>query len=148
VSKMGLAGLRLGYLAGPAGWIEQIDKVRLPYNVNVLTQASATFALRHRATLDAQTDQIRRHRTELHEALAAMDGIHPYPSDANFILARTPRGQAGALFDALLARGVLIKKLDGAHPLLADCLRVTVGTADENAAFLDALADSLAGLPR
>jgi histidinol-phosphate aminotransferase len=144
VSKMGLAGLRLGYLAGPPAWLEQLDKVRLPYNINVLTQASAAFALRHRDVFDEQTRHIRADRAELFAALAAMQrdgaGIRPYPSDANFILLRTEPGRAGAIFDGLLRRGVLIKKLDGSHPLLADCLRVTVGQPGENAAFLDALA--------
>jgi histidinol-phosphate aminotransferase len=139
VSKMGLAGLRLGYLAGPAEWLTEIDKVRLPYNVNVLTQASATFALHHRAAWDEQTATIRAERTKLFDALATLDGIAAYPSEANFILVRTPPGQAGPIFQGLLERGVLIKKLDGAHPLLADCLRITVGTPHENAALLDAL---------
>jgi histidinol-phosphate aminotransferase len=144
VSKMGLAGLRLGYLAGPPAWITQIDKVRLPYNINVLTQASATFALRHRHVLDAQTESIRRERAELFAALSGIDGLQPYPSEANFILVRTPPGRAGAIFDGLLSRGVLIKKLDGSHPLLTDYLRITVGTADENAACVDALRATLA----
>jgi histidinol-phosphate aminotransferase len=144
VSKMGLAGLRLGYLAGPPEWLTQIDKVRLPYNINVLTQASAAFALRHRHRLDAQTAAIRAERGRLYDALSALAGIFPYPSDANFILARTAPGRAGAVFDGLLARGVLIKKLDGAHPLLADCLRLTVGTPDENASLLAALKQSIA----
>ncbi|MBK5931625.1 pyridoxal phosphate-dependent aminotransferase [Halochromatium salexigens] len=144
VSKMGLAGLRLGYLAGPADWIEQIDKVRLPYNINCLSQASATFALRHRDVLDAQTETIRSERDRLASALAELDGgqgrLEPFPSDANFILVRTRPGRAGALFTGLRERGLLIKHLDGSHPLLADCLRITVGTPDENAALLAALA--------
>jgi len=143
VSKMGLAGLRLGYLAGPADWIEQIDKVRLPYNINVLSQASATFALRHREVLDAQTEAIRAERARLATALAELDRgrgrLHAFPSDANFVLVRTQPGQAGALFNGLQERGILIKNLDGAHPLLADCLRITVGATDENAALVDAL---------
>jgi histidinol-phosphate aminotransferase len=143
VSKMGLAGLRLGYLAGPAGWIEQIDKVRLPYNINVLSQASATFALRHREVLDAQTEAIRAERTGLANALAELDcgrgRLHAFPSDANFILTRTQPGQADAIFNGLRERGILIKNLDRAHPMLADCLRITVGTADENAALVSAL---------
>ncbi len=144
VSKMGLAGLRLGYLAGPAGWIAQIDKVRLPYNINCLSQASATFALRHRDVLDAQTETIRAERGRLASALAELDGgqgrLKPFPSEANFLLVRTRPGQAGALFTGLREHGILIKHLDGSHPLLADCLRITVGTPDENAALLAALA--------
>lgn len=144
VSKMGLAGLRLGYLVGPRPWIEEIDKVRLPYNINVLTQASACFALRQRALLDAQTTRIRAERARLLDALRALPGVEPWPSEANFILMRSAPGRAPALFDGLRARGVLIKLLDGTHPLLADCLRVTVGTAEENAALLAALAAALA----
>ena len=143
VSKMGLAGLRLGYLAGPADWLTEVDKVRLPYNINVLTQASATFALRHRAALDEQTAAIRAERTRLFDALTELKGLTPYPSEANFILVRTPPGRAGALFQGLLDRGVLIKKLDGAHPLLADCLRITVGTPAENGVMLEALKAAL-----
>ncbi len=143
VSKMGLAGLRLGLLAGPPEWIEQIDKTRLPYNINVLTQLSAEFALRHKAVFDAQTDLIRSMRKDLMRSFSAMPAIEPYPSDANFILLRAPEGKAGAIFDSLRQQGVLIKKLDGGHPMLADCLRVTVGTDDENRAMLAAFEKAL-----
>jgi len=139
VSKMGLAGLRLGYLAGPAEWLNELDKVRLPYNINVLTQRAAELALRHKPVLDAQTGAIRAERGRLHAVLAAIDGVTPFPSEANFILLRVPHGRARVVFEGLRARGILIKSLDGAHPLLADCLRVTVGTPEENAAFLAAL---------
>jgi histidinol-phosphate aminotransferase len=143
VSKMGLAGLRLGYLAGPRDWLHEIDKIRLPYNVNVLTQISASFALKHHAIFDDQTRTIRAERERLFDALEAIDGVRPYPSEANFILARVPTGSAARIFAGIKERGVLIKNLDGAHPLLADCLRVTVGTPDENRAFLAALNASL-----
>jgi histidinol-phosphate aminotransferase len=143
VSKMGLAGLRLGYLAGPAAWVDELDKLRLPYNVNVLTQRAAELALRHKAVLDAQTAAIRAERGRLFDALAALPGVVPFPSEANFILARMPGGRAGELHVALRERGVLVKSLHGAHPLLADCLRVTVGTPEENAAFVAALAAAL-----
>ncbi|MBK1716057.1 histidinol-phosphate transaminase [Thiocystis violacea] len=141
VSKMGLAGLRLGYLVGPSAWLAEIDKVRLPYNVNVLTQASAAFALRYKAVLDEQTHAIRVERAHLFEALTHIEGLHPYPSEANFILVRAPEGRADALFAGLKERGVLIKNLHGAHPLLRDCLRVTVGTPEENAALIKAFRD-------
>lgn len=144
VSKMGLAGLRLGYLAGPREWIEQIDKTRLPYNINVLTQASAEFALRNRSVLDEQTRIIRSERERLAAALARLDGLQTYPSEANFLLTRTAPGRAGVVFEGLRRRGVLIKNLDGAHPLLADCLRLTVGRPDENDLLLAALRASLA----
>jgi len=143
VSKMGLAGLRLGYLAGPSEWLAELDKTRLPYNINVLTQASAAFALRHRSVFDAQTRRIREERGRLFAALAAIDGVHPYPSEANFILLRLTAGRAGEIFASLKEGGVLVKNLDGAHPLLADCLRVTVGRPEENGAFLGALQAAL-----
>jgi histidinol-phosphate aminotransferase len=143
VSKMGLAGLRLGYLAGPEAWLAQIDKARLPYNVNVLTQVSAAFALRYKDVLDDQTRRIREERSRLHLALSSLEGLRVYPSEANFILLRLPHGRAGDIFESLKAGGVLVKNLDGAHALLRDCLRVTVGAPQENDAFLAALASAL-----
>ncbi len=139
VSKMGLAGLRLGLLAGPAAWLDQFDKVRLPYNINVLTQASADFALGHKAVFDEQTRLIRTERERLAAAIAQLDRVEVFPSQANFLLLRTPAGKATAWFQGLRERGVLIKNLDGAHPLLTDCLRPTVGTPQENDALLKAL---------
>ena len=147
VSKMGLAGLRLGFLAGPAAWLEELDKVRLPYNINVLTQVSAEFALRHKAVFDEQTARIRAERERLARELARLPGVRVFPSQANFILLRTPPGQAGAWFKELQVRGVLIKNMHGAHPLLADCLRPTVGTPEENDALLAAFAEIVTRLP-
>ena len=144
VSKMGLAGLRLGYLAGPPGWISEIDKTRLPYNINSLTQASAAFALRHKDVLDTQTERIRHERSRLLAALSDLEDARPYPSEANFILVRMPGGKAGAVFDSLRHRGVLVKNLDGTQPLLEDCLRITVGSREENEALLTALKSALA----
>ncbi|ROR29777.1 histidinol-phosphate transaminase [Inmirania thermothiophila] len=139
VSKLGLAGLRLGLLAGDPAWIAELEKVRLPYNVNVLTQVSAEFALRHGEVFAAQTAAIRAERARLHGALAAVAGVRVWPSRANFLLFRVPAGRAGEVFEGLRTRGVLVKNLDGSHPLLADCLRVTVGRPEENDAFLAAL---------
>ena len=138
-SKMGLAGLRLGYLAGPRDWIAEIDKTRLPYNINVLTQASTAFALRHLDVLDAQTRRIREERSRLFAELSVLEGIRPYPSEANFILMRMPAGRAGEIFESLRRSGVLVKNLDGSQALLEGCLRVTVGSEEENDAFLAAL---------
>ena len=143
VSKMGLAGLRLGLLAGPAAWLDQFDKVRLPYNINVLTQASADFALSHKAVFDDQTRRISAERERLAAAIARIDGVEVYPSQANFLLLRTRAGRATAWFQGLRQRGVLIKNLDGSHPLLTDCLRPTVGTPAENDALLQALAETI-----
>jgi histidinol-phosphate aminotransferase len=139
VSKMGLAGLRLGLLAGPAAWLDEFDKVRLPYNINVLTQASAEFALSHKAVFDRQTRRIRAERERLAAAIARLKGVEVFPSQANFLLMRAPSGRAASWFQGLREHGVLIKNLDGAHPLLNDCLRPTVGTPAENDALLEAL---------
>ncbi|HUO43865.1 MAG TPA: histidinol-phosphate transaminase [Burkholderiales bacterium] len=138
VSKLGLAGLRLGLLAGRAEWLRHVDKLRLPYNVGVLTQRIAVAVLRHHAVLDEQAAAIRAARAQLLRELRRMTAVEAYDSDANFILFRV--ADANRTFDGLRARGVLIKNLHGAHPLLAECLRVTVGTAGENARFLEALA--------
>ncbi len=144
VSKMGLAGLRLGYLAGHQEWCEQFEKCRLPYNINVLTQASAAFALDHADVLRRQTEALKAERGRLADALGDRPGLTVWPSDANFITFRTPPGRAGAVHASLREQGVLIKCLDGSHPMLGDCLRVTVGTPDENTRFLGALATALA----
>ncbi|OOY81876.1 histidinol-phosphate transaminase [Solemya velum gill symbiont] len=138
VSKMGLAGLRLGLLAGPAEWIEQIDKTRLPYNINRLTQVSASFALKHKQLFDEQTNRLRVERESLLAELASIPAVKVFPSEANFILIRLEQGDASETFDAIRAQGVLIKNLSNSHPLLANCLRVTVGTQEENATFLTA----------
>ena len=143
LSKLGLAGLRLGFLCGAPAWLAEFDKVRLPYNINVLTQATAAFALTHADAWERQAAQIVAERATLAQALGALPGVRVWPSDANFILFRTARA-ADAVFAALLARGVLIKNLTRAHPQLHDCLRVTVGTPVENAAFLTALRAALA----
>ena len=143
VSKMGLAGLRLGLLVGAPAWVEEFDKVRLPYNINVLTQASAEFALRHRAVFDAQTAEIRAQRETLTEALRKLTPLQVYPSKANFLLIRVPAGRAGELFKALKEEGILIKNLSTAGGSLADCLRVTVGTPEENRALINAFSKRL-----
>jgi histidinol-phosphate aminotransferase len=143
LSKLGLAGLRLGALAGPAAWLDEIDKLRLPYNVNVLTQASAAFALDHFDRLEAQAAVIRSERERLAHELGRLEGVHVFPSAANFLLVRVPPGRARPMFDGLLSSGVLVKCLDGSHPRLADCLRLTVGTAEENTQLLDAFARQL-----
>ena len=145
VSKMGLAGLRLGWLAGDPVWIHAFDKLRLPYNINVLSQLSAEFALKHVDVLDQQTRRIRAERERLFTALVSMRGITVWPSRANFLLFRVPPGTSADIFLGLKSSGVLVKNLDGSNPSLADCLRVTVGKPEENNAFLDALRTALAG---
>jgi histidinol-phosphate aminotransferase len=139
LSKVGLAGIRLGYLAGPRAWVEQLNKVRQVDNVNVLTQAAATFVLEHLEVLEAQAARIRAERAVLADALAALPGLRVFPSHANFLLVRVP--DAPRSFARLRAQGVLVKNL---HPGLAGCLRVTVGTPEENRILLSAMKEALA----
>lgn len=140
VSKIGLAGLRFGYLAGHSDWIAQIDKVRPPYNINVLTQAALRVVLREKALLDAQAARLRADREPLAQALAALPGVTVYPSAGNFVLARFEGKLDGnAVHLALKTRKILVKNLSSAHPLLANCLRISVGAPDENTALLAAL---------
>ncbi len=138
LSKIGLAGLRLGLLAGPPPLIAELDKVRLPYNINVLTQVSAAFALEHYPTLLEQTRSIVAERARLAAALTRL-GLQAYDSSANFILFRARDGDGERIFNGLKAAGILIKNLNGSGGPLRDCLRVTVGTAEENGLFLSAL---------
>ncbi len=141
MSKFGLAGVRLGYMMGPKALIAEIDKVRPPYNISVLNYECALFALEHSDEFAAQAQQIRAQRAIVFEALAAMSGVRPFKSDANMILVRVP--DSAKAFDGLKAQGVLVKNVSKMHPLLANCLRLTVGTADENAKLLAALQPSL-----
>jgi histidinol-phosphate aminotransferase len=141
LSKVGLAGLRLGMLAGREEWIAQLDKLRLPYNVSTLTQMIANEVLKHGAVLTEQAAAIKLERARLLRELRGMPGVTAYPSDANFVLFRI--SHAERVFDGLIQRGVLIKNLHGSHRQLANCLRVTVGTPQENDAFLAALTRTL-----
>lgn len=144
VSKMGLAGLRLGMLAGLPALIQQVDKVRLPYNINVLTQQAAVAALEHVAVLDAQAAAIRAEREVMLKALSALEAVEAFPSRANFILFRLQGCDAGAVFESIRHDGVLIKNMNAQTGALKNCLRVTVGRPEENAAFLVALKKALA----
>lgn len=141
LSKFGLAGVRLGYMIGPKALVAEIDKVRPPYNISVLDYECALFALEHAEVFAAQAKDLREQRARLQQELAALPGVTPFPSEANMILARVP--DAAKTFDGLRARKVLIKNVSKMHPLLANCLRLTVGTAEENTLLLAALKDSL-----
>jgi histidinol-phosphate aminotransferase len=141
LSKFGLAGIRLGYLMGPQALIAHIDKVRPPYNVSVLNCECALFALEHEAVFAAQALEIRAQRAMLLKALAKLPGVRVFPSEANMILLRVP--DVRQTFDALKQRKILVKNVSTLHPLLANCLRLTVGTPDENRQMLAALQESL-----
>ena len=141
LSKFGLAGVRLGYIMGRRDLIEQVEKVRPPYNVSVLNIEAALFALEHAYEFARQAEVIKSERERLMAALAKMPGAKAYPSQANMILVRV--NDAAATFQALKARGILIKNVAGMHRLLANCIRLTVGLPSENDALIAALADIL-----
>jgi len=141
-SKLGWAGLRLGYLLGDAENIGHLNKVRMPYNINALTQTSAAFLLDHFAVFEQQAAAICAERERVMAAFKSMDGIQAFPSQTNFILIRV--ADADVVFDKLKAAGILIKNMHGAGGLLANCLRITIGTRDENDAVLTALREIMA----
>jgi histidinol-phosphate aminotransferase len=148
VSKMGLAGLRLGMLAGNAELIREIDKVRLPYNINVLTQQVASYALEHIHVLDEQAASIRSEREVMLKRMGELNiddpgQIEVFPSQANFILFRLRQVDAAAVFESIRNDGVLIKNLNAETGPLKQCLRVTVGKPEENKLFLKMLEKAL-----
>lgn len=137
LSKFGLAGARLGYMVGPSDLIAQIDKLRPPYNVSSLNAEVGLFALEHQDVFDAQAAKLKAERSRLFNALALLPDVTPFPSEANMILLRVL--DADAAFAKLKAQGILIKNISKMHPLLANCLRLTVGTPEENNLLLAAL---------
>ena len=138
LSKVGMAGSRFGMLIGHPDWIGEFDKIRLPYNINALTQIAVRFALEHADILESQSAAIRTERARLSDALR-MRRIDVWPSEANFVVVQTPPSQARVWFEKLKQHGILVKCLDGAHPSLADTLRITVGAPHETDALLSAL---------
>ncbi len=137
MSKFGLAGVRLGYMMGPKALIAEIDKVRPPYNISVLNYECALFALEQADVFAEQAQDIRAQRSLLVDALRALPGVKTWKSDANMVLIRV--ADAAKTFEGMRSCGVLVKNVSKMHPLLADCLRLTVGTADENTQMLAAL---------
>jgi histidinol dehydrogenase len=144
VSKLGLAGVRLGYMAAAPAWIAEFDKVRPPYNLSVLNEAAAEFALEHFDVLLEQTAGLRTERERLQACLRDLPGVTAFPSQANFILVRVP--DAARVAAGMRQRGVLIKDVSRTSPLLAHCLRISVGTPQDNARMLEALQGALADL--
>jgi histidinol-phosphate aminotransferase len=137
MSKFGLAGVRIGYLMGRSEIVDELEKLRPPFNVGVLNAEAAMFALEHEDEYRRQAATIRAERERLQAALKKMPGVHPFPSEANMVLARVP--DPARVFDGLKQRGVLIKNVSGMNPLLDGCVRITVGTPEENTQTIDAL---------
>jgi len=141
LSKFGLAGVRLGYLVGNAALVDEIDKVRPPYNISALNAEATLFALEHADEFARQAALLRAERERLLTALRALPGVTPFPSEANMILVRVPDSKRA--FEGMRERGVLVKNISAMHPLLANCLRLTIGTPEENVQMIDALKASL-----
>ena len=141
LSKFGLAGVRIGYLMGRAPLIRELDKLRPPFNISVLNCEAALFALEHVQAYEAQAQAIRQERARVAAALGGLPGVEVFPSQANMVLVRVP--DAAAVFAGLKRRGVLIKNISGLHPLLARCVRVTIGTPEENTLLLSAFEAAL-----
>jgi histidinol-phosphate aminotransferase len=142
LSKAGMAGLRLGWLVGDPAWVDALERLRMPYNINVLTQAAVAFALDHDEWWREQAAAIRDRRERAVRRLSAMGGVHVWPSEANFLLVRV--ADAPAVHRALKEAGILVKCLDGQHPSLAGCLRLTIGSESETDAMLGALEQVIA----
>src|SRR5436309_5556901 len=130
-----LAAARIGYCIASPEVIDDLQRVRLPYHLSAQSQAVGLAALRHRDEALAILDAIRTERDRMFEGLQQTDAVHPYPSEANFVLFRTDRPHA-EVFDGLLERGVLIRDMSAAVP---GCLRVSAGTPEETGRFLEAL---------
>ena len=145
VSKIGMAGLRLGYVCGRPEWIEAFNKTRSPFNINVLTEAVAIKLLQNKKVLDAQAAKVLEERERMQPELARMAALTVYPSAANFLLVRVAGGKGAGTraFESLKQQGVLVKDFSGGHPLMENCLRLTIGTPEENRILLAALREAL-----
>jgi len=145
LSKVGMAGLRLGYVCGRPEWIDAFNKTRSPFNINVLTEAVAIKLLQNKPVLDAQAARVLEERARVQGELAPLAGLAIYPSAANFLLVRVAGGKGAGtrVFDCVKAQGVLVKDFSGGHPLMENCLRLTIGTPEENRILIAALREAL-----
>jgi histidinol-phosphate aminotransferase len=141
LSKIGLAGLRVGYGIFPSTLVDEINKVRLPYNSNSISQIAATELMINFETVQKQIDSIKEEQTRLLDELAKIKSITAFPSNANFILFQASQN-GEHIFRNLMENGVLVRNL-GAHPRLKNCMRVTIGTKAENDQFLDRLTKAI-----
>lgn len=139
---LGAAGLRLGYLVADPAVVREIEKVKLPYNVNVISLIAARKLIAQEALIEERAALIRSERQRVFESLLDLPGIRPYPSHANFVLFEAER-PVSEIFHGLIERGVLIRDVSR-YPMLERGMRVTIGLPEENDAFLDSLRKVLA----
>ncbi len=146
LSKFGLAGVRIGYMLAPDKVIQQLDKIRPPYNISVLNAECALFALEHADVFEKQAADVCHERERMLKQLAAYLRVTVYPSQANMFLLRLQGDDEAAtrVFNALKAKHILVKNVSKMHPVLHHCLRITVGTSTENDQLLAALKEVLA----
>lgn len=149
LSKIGLAALRVGYLVAAPELAAEVNKVRGPYNVGSLNQRAACFLLaRHRELLRGRCAEVVSERERMAEEMGRLSGVRVFPSQANLLLFRVGDPESGAatrLWRRLVEQGILVRNLDTPGPL-AGCLRVTIGTPEENRLFLEALEEALGEL--
>lgn len=139
---MALAGLRVGYLLAAPEIVREVNKARLPYNLNFFSQIAAIAALDEWEGLRRNVERIVSAREDLLYKLYRVPGVRPFASRANFILFELPEADPKLIFESLLKRGVLVRDVTS-YPRLSRCLRVSVGSEAENEAFLAALRHSL-----
>jgi len=137
LSKLGMASMRMGFLIGNKDLVAQLDKVRLPYNINSLSQTAAGFFLDYNKEFSNQIKEITKRRTELYRGLKQIKWIKAYPSRANFIFFSCAF-DSNRIYNRLVSEGIMVKNLN-VPPLMTNCMRVTVGSKKENDAFLKAL---------
>ncbi len=138
LSKIGLAGLRVGFMLADSKIIKEVNKVRLPFNLNSISQELAVEILKNRSLMRSYIKSIISERKKLFNEMKKTEGIEPYPSDANFILFRVE--ESDRIYKGLLRKGVLVRNMKG---IIDGCLRVTVGTPGENAVFLKTIKELL-----
>ncbi len=137
LSKIGMAGLRIGYLMADKEICRELNKVRLPYNSNSVSQEIASIILENRAEINRQIEAIISERGRLIDGLKGIKGVKPFPSETNFILFKTAK-DGKEVFSRLANSGILVRNF-GSESYLKDCLRVTVGTPEENDEFLNTM---------
>jgi histidinol-phosphate aminotransferase len=139
---MGAAGLRFGYALAPVDLARQLNKIKLPYSVNIFTLVAASVLLSRWDQLKGWIDTLIGERERVRSSLATLPHCKVYPSSANFLLVETLRHSPAEVFEALLRRGILIRNVSS-YPMLGRCLRVSTGTPEENTAFLHAIREAL-----
>jgi histidinol-phosphate aminotransferase len=139
---MAMAGLRVGYLMASPELVREINKARLPYNLNFLSQAAAMAAIEEFPGLKTVIDRLIALREDLRRDLQKIPGVRVYPSRANFFLVELAEADPKAVFEAVYRRGILIRDVTS-YPRLQRCLRISVGSEEENRALVVAFREAI-----